>query len=149
MDWVGMRLNGRMFARAVGRWIGIVLGVLFVAFAAPPLASANTDSVTTGEDNGLPGSLRYEIDHASDGDVVVIAPGVDPTLTGGAITIPGSNPNQVNNVTIQGQGPRATTIKGDGTNSLFVLGTNGTVSIAGVTMTQGGGAGGLGGGAIY
>jgi hypothetical protein len=146
MDWVGTRSKGRMFARAVGRWVGIVLGALLFALAAPALASATTLSVTTSTDN-VQGSLRDVIASAQDGDTVVIEPGVEPMLTAGPIAI---NGNPVNNLTIDGQGPRATTITGDGTSSLFQLNINGTVSIAGVTMTQGGGGGGtVGGGAVY
>ncbi len=117
-----------------------------VSLAGVAAASAATLHVTSSADGNTAGSgtLRSVIASASNGDTVVIDPGVQPQLSSqfGSITI---SPTPTS-LTIEGQGARSTTITGDGAHSIFSL-LNGcecdpTLTITGVTMTGGGGAAG-------
>lgn len=73
------------------------------------------------------------IAHAAPGDTVVIDAGVDPSLTHGEIAM-------AENLTIEGQGARSTTINANGDSRIFGInfnGGSGTVSISGLTLTGG------------
>jgi hypothetical protein len=121
--------------------VGVVALVWLAAVAA---ASAATLTVTSSADSGT-GTLRNAIAAASSGDTVVIDPGVNPQLTTGGITMPGS----VSSLIVQGQGARLTTIIGDGVDSTFdvenVCKCGPTLSLTGITLA---GGGGLDGGAL-
>ncbi len=77
---------------------GVVTTTLFALLAVP--AAGN---VTSPDDTSLPGELRYEVQNADPGDVIVIDPGVDPVVTELDIVID-------KNLTIVGQGADETTI---------------------------------------
>jgi hypothetical protein len=110
------------------------LTALALVALAPTAAQAATDHVTKSGDSGKPGQLRYVIAHAKSGDTIVIAAGVNPSLTQGEITVTKS-------LTLKGQGARTTTINAHHRSRIFVLGlpsrSHPTVSIADLTLTGG------------
>jgi hypothetical protein len=96
-------------------------------------AWATDRHVTSSADSGV-GSLRDQVGAAAPGDTVIIDPGVNPTLTGGIFI--------QESITIQGQGPAATTVTG-GLGTVFVVrrppfsSTPVVATIAGVRVTGG------------
>jgi hypothetical protein len=104
-------------------------------------AGAATDSVTSKEDSGS-GSLRAVIASAGSGDTITFAASLDGEtihLTSGVIGIDKS-------LTIEGPGPSELTVDAGHDSQVFTL-TNGSLSISGLTLTNG--AALNKGGAIY
>ena len=83
--------------------------------------------------NAGAGSLRAQVNRAASGDQIMFAPalsGQTIKLTTGAITI-----NK--QLTISGPGALLLTISGSNRQQIFNIGTNGNVSICGLTLTDG------------
>jgi hypothetical protein len=99
--------------------------------ASPARAIVPAVLVTDPGDSG-PGTLRATIASSSAGEVVVIADGVNPTLTTGEIPI-------THAVTIEGQGIGATTISAGHASRIFDISGPSTtsVTISDLTMTGG------------
>jgi len=103
--------------------------------------------VTTGADSGL-GSLRQAIADAAPGDTIVFAKRVHTiTLTSGELQI-------TKNLDIENQGANKLTISGNDASRVFDISAGETVTIAGLTITDGRSNGktldspGLGGGIL-
>jgi uncharacterized repeat protein (TIGR01451 family) len=107
----------------------LVASVCLCLLSVTPAEAADI-SVTSPDDSG-PGTLRAAIATAVDGDTVVIAPGVDPVLTGGQIVIAGKQ------ITIRGQGSEATTIDGSSTGRIFAIGPDAVVQVLDLELTRG------------
>lgn len=127
---------------AVAGGAAVVGGGIAVVPTTP--AGAATVAVTTGDDDG-PGSLRQAVLSAASGDTITFDPSVTAiTLTSGTITID-------KDLTIQGPGAGGLTIDGSHASRIFTIDdglvTASSVSITGVTLTNGYTGGG--GGAIY
>jgi hypothetical protein len=89
-------------------------------------------------DNLAPGSLRYEIANAANGDMIAF----DSSLNGQAITLAGAELTISKNLTIQGPGSGLLTINGGGYNGSRVFEIDGaatSVTLTGLTITGGGG----------
>jgi hypothetical protein len=99
----------------------------------------STLTVTTTADSG-PDSLRAEIAAAQAGDTIVFAPTLDSptiTLTSGELDITRS-------LTIQGPGAGQLAVSGDHLSGVFeVDGATTSVTLSGLTITQGNGQGGI------
>jgi hypothetical protein len=95
----------------------------------------STLTVTNALDAGAlgDGSLRGEIAAAQDGDVITFAPGLAGqtiTLTGGELTI-------IQNLDIEGLGADQLTVSGNHASRVFDISGGVTVTISGMTMTDG------------
>jgi predicted outer membrane repeat protein len=101
----------------------------------------STLTVLNLQDSGS-GSLRQAIVNAASGDTINFAVGLSGTieLTSGALAIS-------KDLTITGPGPGALTISGNDASRIFNL-SAAAINISGLTLTQGSGTGGIGGGAI-
>jgi hypothetical protein len=102
----------------------------------------STLTVTNTNDKG-PGSLRATITHASSGDTIVF----DPGLSGQTITLTSDQLTINKNLDIEGPGACLLAISGNGTNRVFNIPQGNSVTIAGLTITQGQGNG-IGGGGV-
>jgi hypothetical protein len=103
----------------------------------------STLTVTSNLDSGA-GSLRAEIAAAHKGATIVFAPSLDGqtiTLTSGELVI-------AKDLTIQGPGASLLTISGDHASRVFEVGGGYTVTISGLTISNGY-TSDTGGGAIY
>jgi hypothetical protein len=133
--------------RGVRLGSALVSAMVCVAMLAGA-ASAATVAVDTSADPAAPDcasghaagtcSLRGAVAAAPVGDTVVIPAGVNPVLTTGEIAI-------TQDLTIEGQAARATTVSGNDASRIFNV-TAGTVSISGLALT---GGRATGGGALY
>jgi len=86
----------------------------------------NTDTGVKGD-----GSLRGEILAANSGDTIVFAPSVHAiTLTSGALAVPTS-------LAIQGPGSAKLTISGHGASRVFDINSGVSVTLSGLTVTDG------------
>ena len=99
-------------------------------------------SVTNGNDQG-PGSLRQAILNASSGDAINFAPSITTvTLTSGELVID-------KNLIITGPGANHLTVQGDVSARIFnITSSTVTVSISGITISNGFAEDGPGGGGI-
>jgi predicted outer membrane repeat protein len=125
----------------------LVGGVAGALVLAPQAGAATTYTVTNTADSGA-GSLRQAIADANNNagaDIVVF----DASATG-TITLTTGHLEISDDVTITGLGAAASTISGNSASRIFYIYNNAaslTVSISGLTMTEGDG-GSVGGGAI-
>jgi hypothetical protein len=103
----------------------------------------STLTVTNNLDKGA-GSLRDAITKAGSGDTIVF----DPSLNGQTITLTSDQLTINKNLDIEGPGASLVTISGNNTNRVFNIPEGNTVTIAGLTITQGLGSGAHGGGGI-
>jgi hypothetical protein len=105
----------------------------------------STLTVTNTLDKGA-GSLRDAIAHASSGDTIVF----DPSLNGQTITLTSDQLNIQKNLDIEGPGASQLAISGNGTYRVFNIPQGNSVTIAGLTITQGlsNGKDDLGGGVL-
>jgi hypothetical protein len=94
-------------------------------------ASAAIITVTNTTDND-PGSLRQAIAAAASGDTI----NFDPSLNGQTITLTSGQLSIGTNLTITGPGANQLAINGNATSSVFYIGS-GTVTISGLTITNG------------
>lgn len=100
---------------------------------APGTSGAAAIPVTTTADNGI-GSMRAALTSATNGDTI------DATGVSGAITLTSGELVITNSVTIRGPGPSALAIDGNypyATNHVFMIFNGATVSISGLTITNG------------
>ena len=105
-------------------------------------AYASTISVTNTNDSG-PGSLRQALAIANDGDTI------DATGVSGVITLTSGELLVGKSVTINGAGAKVLAVDGNGTSTVFQVGTGAgppTVAISGFTIRNG--QGGFGGGIL-
>ena len=118
----------------------IAVAVLLVAQASLPVAVHAATITVTGTADGGPGSLRDALASAANGDTID-ASGVSGTilLTNGELLV-------TNSVDIVGAGPERIAINGNRHGRIFVVGTNNSVSISGLALTNGGCYDCLGGG---
>jgi hypothetical protein len=102
----------------------------------------STLTVLNNLDKGA-GSLRDAITKASSGDTIVF----DPSLNGQTITLTSDQLTINTNLDIEGPGASLLAISGNGANRVFNIPKGNSVTIAGLTITQGlsNGAGGGGG----
>lgn len=108
-------------------------------------ASANTITVTSTADSG-PNTLRAALAGAAANDTI------DFNLTYPAtITLTSGQLDVVTSVTISGPGANQLAVNGGGNSRVFFIDSGNTVTIDGLTITNGvaGGIGGNNGGAIY
>jgi hypothetical protein len=92
--------------------------------------------------SALNGSLRYCINHAADGDTISF--GVT-----GTINLTGELPNLSHSISIQGPGPNQMTVqRGTSDYAVFTVPTGPTVSISGLTITNGDASGIVSGGTL-
>ncbi len=111
-------------------FIALVLAIgSFVTLPARP-AYALTLTVTNTNDSGA-GSLRQALATASDGDTI------DLTGISGTITLTSFELSVSDNITIIGPGPANLTISGNNLLRVFFISTGKTVSISGVTVSNG------------
>jgi predicted outer membrane repeat protein len=115
--------------------VGGALGALVIV-ASP--ASADTIPVTNTADDGTTTSLRYVLEHATDGDIVVLTAGATYTLN----CKPGGDIGIVASVTIEGNGATIEQMCAD-----RVLYTKFALTLNDVTIT-GGNVDGSGGGLL-
>ncbi len=131
----------RSNASAVQRVSSVV--ALVVCFLLPLAAHAATDTVGTLTDSG-PGSLRDAITnaHRCQATTISFQAGLTGTITlASTLTI-------AENLTIQGPGANVITVSGNNAVQVFNV-TGGTITISGLTIANGLGAPGSGGGAPF
>ncbi|MGO9244562.1 MAG: choice-of-anchor Q domain-containing protein [Verrucomicrobiia bacterium] len=123
----------------VGR-ISIAAACLVLSGAAPASLSAATITVTSTNDNG-PGTLRDVLASAANGDVINFSLTTPATirLTSGELLV-------TNSVTIAGPSPANLAVNGNSIYRVFYIGSNATVTIGGMMITQ---SGYLNGGGIW
>ena len=102
--------------------------------------SANTITVTNTNDSG-PNSLRQALANANDGDTINFAVTGTIGLTSGELLVD-------KNVTISGPGTAILTVDGNLTSRVFHIGSGKTVSISGLTLTNGSAGSENGGGIL-
>src|SRR4051812_49528975 len=102
---------------------------LLCILAAPAPVSADIITVTNTNDNG-PGSLREALGIANDGDTINFSVTGTITLTTGQLMV-----NK--NVTISGPGAPNLAISRNAANRVFRIASNRSVTISGLTITNG------------
>jgi hypothetical protein len=112
--------------------------VLF--FAVALLAQAAAITVTNTNDSGA-GSLRQALATANDGDTITFAVAGTIVLTSGELLVDKS-------ITISGPGAESLAVNGNANSRVFHIGSGRTVTISGLTITNGYASGDYGGG-IY
>ncbi len=117
--------------------VTIVTPLLFIAAIS---AQANTCTVTSTADSG-PGTLRGCLATAADGDTI------DATGVSGTILLISGELQIIHNVTINGPGAASLVVNGNATFRVFEN-FGSTVTISGLTVTNGFDATGNGGGGI-
>ncbi len=112
---------------SMGRATRFAIGLLLSAVALPVYAA--TITVTNTNDSG-PGSLRQALHDANDGDTITFAVTGTIVLTSGGLVID-------KNITISGPGPNRLSIDGNQAQFECVFGVTNTVTISGLTVTNG------------
>jgi hypothetical protein len=131
----------------------VLLATLLLAFAAPAAAATTWNVTNTGDGPSVCPSassctLRGAVADAGNGDVVSVPAGVYSMTASDPITIS-------NSITISGAGSSTTTVDGGNDTRIFEIGPGGntpTVTISGLNLQHGNGAGGDApgeGGAVY
>src|SRR5437870_3224666 len=92
-------------------------------------APADIITVTNTNDSG-PGSLRQALADANDGDTIDFAVSGTITLITGVLTVDKS-------VTISGPGAQSLAVNGNANSSVFFIDSGISVSISGLTITNG------------
>ena len=95
--------------------------------------------VTNANDSG-PGSLRQDIANAASGQTITFS----NSLRGQTITLTSGELDVTNNITIQGLGASQLAVSGDGSNRVFQISGGASVTISGLTITDGLAADGAG-----
>ena len=117
----------------------IAIGVLLFCAVVIQL-QASTITVTNTNDSG-PGSLRRALVNANDGDAINFAVSGTIALTSGELLVNKS-------VTISGPGAATLAVDGNFTSRVFNIGPGKTVSISGLTVTNGSAGSQKGGGIL-
>jgi Right handed beta helix region len=107
---------------------------LCAAIASVQMIHAATITVTSTAGSG-PNTLRQALADASDGDTI----NVDPVVTG-VITLSGGELLVDKSVTISGPGANILSVNGNYMSRVFYIASGKTVTISGLTITQGGNA---------
>jgi hypothetical protein len=115
-----------MMTSVRARLVGLVAGVLTMAGVG---SYATTRTVTSLADSGA-GSLRDAIAASAANDTINFAVTGTITLTSGELLVS-------NSVTIAGPGPSNLAVDGNAASRVFHTGLNTTVSISGLTITNG------------
>ena len=120
------------FARSFAQFLllAIVPGIVLLGSRA---AHATTYTVTDITDSATDtGSIRYAVNSAAKGDAITFAPALSGTiyLANGTLTI-------ANSLTISGPGANQLTISGANAATVFTIDPNVTVSISGLTISEG------------
>ena len=102
-------------------------------------AMLSTLVVTNANDSG-PGSLRQDIAKAASGQTITFS----NSLRGQTITLSSGELDITDNITIQGLGAGQLAVSGDGSNRVFQIGGGASVTISGLTITDGLAADGAG-----
>lgn len=134
--WLGQRQAQRSPGRKRQKWSFVPRLEAFEDRLVP-----STLTVLNTLDKGA-GSLRDAITKASSGDSIVFA----PSLNGQTITLTSDQLTINKNLDIEGPGASLLAISGNGTNRVFNIPEGNSVTIAGLTITQGLGSGSGGGG---
>jgi hypothetical protein len=113
---------------------------LFCIVAAPASVSADIITVTNANDNG-PGSLREALGIANDGDTINFSVTGTITLTTGELMVN-------SNVSISGPGAPDLALSGNAVSRVFRIASGRSVTITGLTITNGNAAADYGAG-IY
>ena len=119
--------------RRISFHVGLGALVSTLASTGLSLATAATIPVTNTADSGA-GSLRAAIASATNGDTI------DATGISGMITLTSGELWISNSLTVLGPGPASLAINGNyptTTNGVFVVWKSGTVSVSGLTITNG------------
>lgn len=125
----------------------LLLFTLFcAAVASVQMVDASTITVMNTNDSGA-GSLRQALADSNDGDTINFAPTVSGTisLTSGELLVNDS-------ITISGPGANTLTVNGNASSRVFHIATSKTVTISGLTITNGNPTGNFpddSGGGIY
>ena len=117
----------------------VAFGVLLFCAGAIQLQAA-TITITNTNDSG-PGSLRQALANANDRDTINFAVTGTIGLTSGELLVD-------KNVTISGPGTAILTVDGNLTSRVFHIGSGKTVSISGLTLTNGSAGSENGGGIL-
>src|SRR6266446_8900854 len=120
--------------------INTIASALLLLCAVTGPAQANIITVTNTNDGG-PGSLRNALVIANDGDTITFAVTGTITLTSGELLVNKS-------VIISGPGADTLAVDGNANSRVFYIASGRTVTISGLTITNGNSPSGSGGG-IY
>jgi hypothetical protein len=93
----------------------------------------STLTVTSAADDGSAGTLRAEIAAAQSGDII----NFDPSLGGQTITLISGELAISKSLDIEGPGANQLTVSGNHASRIFDISSGVTVTIAGMTMTDG------------
>jgi hypothetical protein len=93
----------------------------------------STLAVTSAADDGSAGTLRTEIAAANSGDTIKF----DPSLAGQTIALTGGELAITESLDIEGLGANQLTVSGNGTSRVFDVSSGGTVTLAGMAITDG------------
>jgi hypothetical protein len=115
--------------------------IAIALFFAVTLTHGATVTVTNTNDSG-PGSLREALIDASDGDTITFAVSGTIGLTSGELLV-------IKNVTIEGPGAARLAVDGNATSRVFHISSGKTVTISGLTISNGYVSGDFAGGGIY
>src|SRR6266699_3875226 len=114
---------------AVKTRILFVITLLFAAMASVQIVHAATITVTSTADSGA-GSLREALASASDGDTIDFSVTGTITLTSGELVVN-------NSLTISGSGAANLAVSGNAASRVFHISSGKTVTISGLTITNG------------
>src|SRR5438552_14842816 len=113
---------------------GITAAIAIALFCAVAfLAQAGTITVTNTNDSGV-GSLRQALAMANGGDTITFAVSGTIGLTSGELLVDKS-------ITISGPGAGELVIDGNAKNRVFHVGSGTTVTVSGLTITNGNASG--------
>jgi hypothetical protein len=118
-----MRAMRRVLIVLLACMVALVLG-------GTGMALAGTETVTNNDDVG-PGSLRQAINNAAEGETIVVPAGI------GTIALDSEELSVSHSLTIDGAGLASTVISGSGVLPVIAIKGSITVSISGVTITDG------------
>jgi hypothetical protein len=127
---------------SVSRSLVAIITLLLAAMAGVQIVHAAVITVINTSDSGL-GSLRQALADANDGDTINFSPAVTGTitLTSGELLVSDS-------ITISGPGANILAVNGNAASRVFNISSGKTVTISGLTITNGSAPDSRGGG-IY